>query len=87
MVLLKEIFHFPGFFVRNMKWCCDDAESQLFTLLLTSFCFTKSLFNFDRFAGKMDRPQAETELRNKSDGTFLIRESVNRSGEYALSVK
>lgn len=87
MVLLKEIFHFPGFFDRNMKWCCDDAKRQLFTLLLTGFCFTKSLFNFDRFAGKMDRPQAETELRNKSDGTFLIRESVNRSGEYALSVK
>lgn len=35
----------------------------------------------------MDRPQAETELGNKGDGTFLIRESVNRSGEYALSVK
>lgn len=87
MVLLKKIFLFPGFFDRYMKWCCDEAESRLFTLLLTGFCFTKSLFNFDRFAGKMDRPQAETELGNKSDGTFLIRESVNRSGEYALSVK
>lgn len=87
MVLLKKIFQFLGFFDRYMKWCCDEAESHLFTLLLTGFRFTKSLFNFDRFAGKMDRPQAETELGNKSDGTFLIRESANRSGEYALSVK
>lgn len=40
-----------------------------------------------RFAGKKDRPLAEQALTDKSDGTFLIRESVNRSGEYALSVK
>ncbi|XP_078357536.1 proto-oncogene vav-like [Oculina patagonica] len=46
-----------------------------------------SLRNFNWFAGKKDRPFATQELNNKSDGTFLIRESVNRSGEYALSVK
>lgn len=46
-----------------------------------------SLKNFNWFAGRKDRPQAEQELSSKSDGTFLIRESVNRAGEYALSVK
>jgi len=46
-----------------------------------------SLKTFNWFAGRKDRPEAENDLNNKSDGTFLIRESVNRTGEYALSVK
>ncbi|XP_074614925.1 proto-oncogene vav-like isoform X1 [Acropora palmata] len=46
-----------------------------------------SLKNFNWFAGRRDRPQAEQMLSAKSDGTFLIRESVSRGGEYALSVK
>lgn len=46
-----------------------------------------SLKSYNWFAGKKDRPLAEQALTDKSDGTFLIRESVNRSGEYALSVK
>lgn len=45
------------------------------------------VYSVDRFAGRKDRPQATQELDSKSDGTFLVRESVNRSGEYALSVK
>lgn len=35
----------------------------------------------------MDRNTAEKELTHRSDGTFLVRESVNREGEYALSVR
>ncbi|XP_068689749.1 proto-oncogene vav-like isoform X2 [Montipora foliosa] len=46
-----------------------------------------SLKTFNWFAGRKDRPQAEQMLSTKSDGTFLIRESVSRAGEYALSVK
>lgn len=42
---------------------------------------------FTRFVGKMDRNTAEKELTHRSDGTFLVRESVNREGEYALSVR
>ncbi|XP_020906776.1 guanine nucleotide exchange factor VAV2 isoform X2 [Exaiptasia diaphana] len=45
------------------------------------------LSRFGWFSGKMDRNSAEAALSHKSDGTFLIRESVNREGEYALSVK
>lgn len=68
---------FQGVFVRSQKTSC-----QLITWLICVY-----LYYLARFAGKKDRPWAAQELNTKSDGTFLIRESVNRSGEYALSVK
>ncbi|XP_031563071.1 protein vav-like isoform X2 [Actinia tenebrosa] len=45
------------------------------------------LLQYAWFVGKMDRATAERELSQRSDGTFLVRESVNREGEYALSVR
>ena len=40
-----------------------------------------------RFGGKKDRPKAEVELNGRSDGTFMVRESANRVGEFALSIR
>jgi len=39
------------------------------------------------FAGKMGRPKAEKLFSGCDDGTFLIRESDTRPGDYSLSVK
>ncbi|XP_048587151.1 protein vav isoform X2 [Nematostella vectensis] len=46
-----------------------------------------TLTKYPWFAGKMDRTEAEQETMGRSDGTFLVRESANRAGEYALSVR
>ncbi|XP_068752799.1 E3 ubiquitin-protein ligase TRIM56-like [Montipora capricornis] len=46
-----------------------------------------TLKNFNWFTGRKDREQVQQMLSTKSDGTFLIRESVSRPGGYALSVK
>jgi len=39
------------------------------------------------FGGKIQRPKAEKILQNAPDGTFLVRESHTRQGDYSLSVK
>ncbi|KAM9320988.1 proto-oncogene vav [Gastrophryne carolinensis] len=42
---------------------------------------------FFRYAGAMERKEAEQLLANRSDGTFLIRQRGNNSGEFAISLK
>uniref|UniRef100_UPI00398E92CA guanine nucleotide exchange factor VAV3-like isoform X1 n=1 Tax=Pristiophorus japonicus TaxID=55135 RepID=UPI00398E92CA len=42
---------------------------------------------FAWYAGSMDRLQAESELINHGNSTFLIRHRVKELGEYAISVK
>lgn len=39
------------------------------------------------FAGKMDRPTADGLLASVPDGTYLVRESDSRPGDYSLSIK
>ena len=49
---------------------------------------THLCFHDDRwFHGKLSRGVAETRLKNVTVDCFLIRESENRVGEFALSVK
>ena len=71
-------------------------ESDLKVSMAALLCFALDLLIFKcanfcvcfcRFAGTLERAAAELELDNKTDGTFLVRESVNRRGEYALSVQ
>ncbi|KAM4795355.1 proto-oncogene vav [Rhinophrynus dorsalis] len=42
---------------------------------------------FPWYAGPMERKEAELALSNRSDGTFLVRQRVNHSGEFAISIK
>ncbi|XP_041064893.1 guanine nucleotide exchange factor VAV3 isoform X1 [Carcharodon carcharias] len=42
---------------------------------------------FSWYAGAMDRLQAEKELINRENSTFLIRQRVKELGEYAISIK
>ncbi|XP_072273846.1 proto-oncogene vav [Pyxicephalus adspersus] len=44
-----------------------------------------SLFSW--YAGAMERKEAEMLLASRSDGTFLIRQRVKDSGEFAISLK
>ncbi|XP_075473148.1 guanine nucleotide exchange factor VAV3 isoform X2 [Ascaphus truei] len=39
------------------------------------------------YAGAMERVQAESELMNRENSTFLIRHRTKESGEYAISIK
>uniref|UniRef100_A0A7M4FKX6 Vav guanine nucleotide exchange factor 3 n=1 Tax=Crocodylus porosus TaxID=8502 RepID=A0A7M4FKX6_CROPO len=39
------------------------------------------------FAGAMERLQAETELTNRVNSTYLVRHRTKESGEYAISIK
>lgn len=39
------------------------------------------------FGGKIQRPKAEKILEGAADGTFLVRESHTRPGDYSLSVQ
>ena len=77
--LVVQVFrHFQGFFNGLRRPVANYLSADKIGIYS---CFLA------RFAGKKDRPLAAQALNDKSDGTFLIRESVNRSGEYALSVK
>uniref|UniRef100_A0ACB8F471 Guanine nucleotide exchange factor vav3 n=1 Tax=Sphaerodactylus townsendi TaxID=933632 RepID=A0ACB8F471_9SAUR len=40
-----------------------------------------------RYAGAMERLQAETELINRINSTYLVRYRTKESGEYAISIK
>uniref|UniRef100_A0A669Q400 Vav guanine nucleotide exchange factor 3 n=1 Tax=Phasianus colchicus TaxID=9054 RepID=A0A669Q400_PHACC len=40
-----------------------------------------------RFAGAMERLQAESELINRINSTYLVRHRTKESGEYAISIK
>ena len=40
-----------------------------------------------RYAGPMERAGAESILTNRSDGTFLVRQRVKDTAEYAISIK
>jgi guanine nucleotide exchange factor VAV len=40
-----------------------------------------------RFAGPMERSQAEVELLNCENSTFLVRHRTKESAEYAISIK
>ena len=39
------------------------------------------------YAGPMERLQAETELINRVNSTYLVRHRTKESGEYAISIK
>uniref|UniRef100_A0A4W3HZN5 Vav 3 guanine nucleotide exchange factor b n=1 Tax=Callorhinchus milii TaxID=7868 RepID=A0A4W3HZN5_CALMI len=39
------------------------------------------------YAGIMERPQAENDLADRGNSTFLIRHRVKETGEYAISIK
>ena len=39
------------------------------------------------FVGRMARSEADNALASMPDGTFLVRESDNRPGDFALSIK
>ncbi|NWX94490.1 VAV protein, partial [Nothoprocta pentlandii] len=40
-----------------------------------------------RYAGPMERGEAEQLLTPRSDGTFLVRQRVKDAGEFAISIK
>ncbi|NXH19132.1 VAV protein, partial [Bucco capensis] len=42
---------------------------------------------FSRYAGPMERGEAEQMLVSLSDGTFLVRQRVKDAGEFAISIK
>uniref|UniRef100_A0A667ING7 Vav guanine nucleotide exchange factor 1 n=1 Tax=Lynx canadensis TaxID=61383 RepID=A0A667ING7_LYNCA len=50
-------------------------------------CGPLSLMYPDRYAGPMERAGAESILTNRSDGTFLVRQRVKDSAEFAISIK
>lgn len=43
--------------------------------------------HISRFAGPMERGEAEEALAPRSDGAFLVRQRVKDGGEYAISIK
>ena len=46
-----------------------------------------STSNFPWYLGKKSRSDAEAALRRLKDGVFLVRESYDRPGEYAIALK
>lgn len=40
-----------------------------------------------RFAGAMERPQAEAELIDRGNSTYLVRHRSKEQNEYAISIK
>uniref|UniRef100_G1U027 Vav guanine nucleotide exchange factor 1 n=1 Tax=Oryctolagus cuniculus TaxID=9986 RepID=G1U027_RABIT len=46
-----------------------------------------TLVSLCRYAGPMERAGAENILTNRSDGTFLVRQRVKDSAEFAISIK
>lgn len=45
------------------------------------------MFLVYRYAGPMERGEAEQILTNRSDGTFLVRQRIKDAAEFAISIK
>ncbi|XP_063810174.1 proto-oncogene vav [Pseudophryne corroboree] len=59
---------------------CSHVKPYIYTSL-------PDLSTFAWYAGPMERKEAEMSLSNRSDGTFLVRQRVKDSGEFAISLK
>lgn len=55
--------------------------------MLLTFCFPSFVLVLSRFAGPMERCQAELELSDRDNSTFLVRHRSKECTEYALSIK
>ena len=51
------------------------------------YCHNVFVTLTDRFAGPMERFQAEAELLNRGNSTYLVRHRSRESTEYAISIK
>ena len=56
-------------------------------LFCSIYCHNVFVTLTDRFAGPMDRFQAEAELLNRGNSTYLVRHRSRESTEYAISIK
>lgn len=74
--------------VFSSNWCAFrftsreeywDTFGELIVNFYCSLCY--------RFAGAMERLQAESELINRVNSTYLVRHRTKESGEYAISIK
>lgn len=45
------------------------------------------ILSHPRYAGPMERGEAEQILTPRSDGAFLVRQRVKDAGEFAISIK
>uniref|UniRef100_A0A8C5FQV9 Vav guanine nucleotide exchange factor 3 n=1 Tax=Gadus morhua TaxID=8049 RepID=A0A8C5FQV9_GADMO len=70
----KEVGFFPSDAVKPCP-CCIIYCPDVFVSLT------------DRFAGPMERFQAEAELLNRGNSTYLVRHRSRESTEYAISIK
>ncbi|XP_077152088.1 proto-oncogene vav isoform X4 [Ranitomeya variabilis] len=61
---------------------CNLVKPYIYNALACS-----NLSSFIWYAGPMERKEAEYLLANRSDGTFLVRQRVKDSGEFAISLK
>ncbi|KAM9827824.1 LOW QUALITY PROTEIN: guanine nucleotide exchange factor VAV3 [Neosynchiropus ocellatus] len=70
------------------KWCQLWSRSSM---LCFDFCCLIVILLCSawrrRFAGPMERPQAETELMNRVNSTYLVRHRSKEFTEYAISIK
>uniref|UniRef100_A0A8C2UI07 Vav guanine nucleotide exchange factor 3 n=1 Tax=Coturnix japonica TaxID=93934 RepID=A0A8C2UI07_COTJA len=74
--------------VFDFNWCIFRLLSHeeywdTFGELIDNFCCSLCY----RFAGAMERLQAESELINRVNSTYLVRHRTKESGEYAISIK
>ena len=63
------------------------VEEQYETIMERQYDTTGRLESYPWYAGMKSRVDAEQALHRLKDGTFLVRESSTRPGEYAIALK
>lgn len=85
-----EMMELVGTEVRRAQTCHGVkilADTYLWPLLFFGHMTRMPLLVSYRYAGAMERLQAETELINRLNSTYLVRLRTKESGEYAISIK
>jgi len=72
----------------NGEWCKGKTESGDIGWIPRSYIAElNSLEKHSWYHGLVSRVEAESRLSSEIDGSFLVRKSINRPGEYAVSLR
>ena len=67
---------------------CDTmVEGQYDSIVEGQYDTIKELEDYPWYVGMKSRLEAERALFKFKSGTFLVRESIDRPGEYAIAIK
>ena len=91
IVYINGVYVFKAYLVPSLVCIyfglCHNISLLVLSPLSLSLSLSSHLFSLSRYLGMKSRIEAEYCLQKMWDGVFLIRESKDRPGEYAVALK